>query len=199
MSEAPPTGRRRDAGATRQALLDAARELFDAHGFRGTTVRAIGERAGVDQALIARYFGGKAELYQAVLDDDRLPVAPAAEASAPPPPPERRAPREVIDVLLERVDEQGVGPVLRALTDPGTDAATRDELGGRLREHVTTPLATWLREAGAADADLRAEVVVAALLGVMITRATGGLPRVAGADRARLAALLEELLGAGPR
>lgn len=189
----PAPSRRRDAAATRQALLDAARALFDARGFRGTTVRAIGERAGVDQALIARYFGGKAELYQAVLDQDRLQVAPAAAPTGPPA--ERRAPRDVIDAMLTRVDEHGVGPVLRALTDPDTDAATRDELGGRLRAYVTAPLATWLGEHGAADAELRAEVVAAALVGVMITRATGGLPRVAQADRAQLAALLEELLG----
>jgi AcrR family transcriptional regulator len=172
-------------------LLDAARELFDAHGFRGTTVRAIGERAGVDQALIARYFGGKADLYQAVLDADQgqLAVAPGEE-----PPPRRRTPREVIDLMLDRVDEHGVGPVLRALTDPDTDAATREELGGRMRDRVTTPLARALKEAGVPDPRLRAEVIVAALLGVMITRATGGLPRVAAADRARLAALLDGML-----
>lgn len=192
MTTAP---RRRDAAATRRALLDAARELFDAHGFRGTTVRAIGERAGVDQALIARYFGGKGELYQAVLDEDRLAVDTSVAATASPAPPERRTPREVIDLLLARVDENGVGPVLRALTDPDTDAATREELGGRLRDHVTAPLAAWLEEAGAADPRLRAEVIVASLLGVMITRATGGLPRVAEAQRDDLAALLEDLLG----
>jgi AcrR family transcriptional regulator len=191
MSDAATPARRRDAGATRQALLDAARELFDAHGFRGTTVRAIGERAGVDQALIARYFGGKAELYQAVLDEDPGQLAaPAGEE----PPPRRRTTREVIDLMLDRVDEHGVGPVLRALTDPDTDAATREELGGRMRDRVTTPLARALKEAGGPEPQLRAEVV-AALLGVMITRATGGLPGVAAADRAQLAALLEVMLG----
>jgi AcrR family transcriptional regulator len=188
---ATPTTRRRDAGATRQALLDAARELFDAHGFRGTTVRAIGDRAGVDQALIARYFGGKAELYQAVLDEDHVqPVAGSTEEPAP----RTRSPREVVDLLLERVDAHGVGPVLRGLTDPDTDAATREELGGRLRDRVTAPLARWLKEQGVAGHQLRAELIVAQLIGVMITRATGGLPRVAAADRDKLAALLEEML-----
>jgi AcrR family transcriptional regulator len=192
MSDAATPARRRDAVATRQALLDAARQLFDAHGFRGTTVRAIGERAGVDQALIARYFGGKAELYQAVLDEDQGQLAaPAGEE----PPPRRRTTREVIDLMLDRVDEHGVGPVLRALTDPDTDAATREELGGRMRDRVTTPLARALKEAGVPEPKLRAEVIVAALLGVMITRATGGLPRVAAADRATLAALLDGMLG----
>ncbi|HWI75426.1 MAG TPA: TetR family transcriptional regulator [Baekduia sp.] len=193
MTDAATTpARRRDAGVTRQALLDAARELFDARGFRGTTVRAIGERAGVDQALIARYFGGKAELYQAVLDED--PGQLAAAIPAEDPPPRRRTTREVIDLMLDRVDEHGVGPVLRALTDPDTDAATREELGGRMRDRVTTPLARALKEAGVPEPKLRAEVVVAALIGVMITRATGGLPRVAAVDRAKLAAMLEAML-----
>ncbi|MCW2986869.1 MAG: transcriptional regulator, TetR family [Conexibacter sp.] len=193
MSDATATPRRRDAAATRQALLQAARELFDAHGFRGTTVRAIGERAGVDQALIARYFGGKAELYQAVLAQDHVqPVAAGAEEG---PPPKRRSTREVIDLLLERVDEHGVGPVLRALTDPDTDAATRDELSVRLRDRVIAPLTRWLKEAGTPEPQLRAELIVAMLIGVMTTRATGGLSRVARADRDQLAELLEAMLG----
>jgi AcrR family transcriptional regulator len=195
MSDAATSPRRRDAAATRQALLRAARELFDAHGFRGTTVRAIGERAGVDQALIARYFGGKAELYQAVLAEDH--VQPMAAGVAEGPPPKRRSPREVIDLLLERVDEHGVGPVLRALTDPDTDAATLDELSVRLRERVITPLTRWLKEAGTPEPQLRAELIVAMLIGVMTTRASGGLPRVARADRAKLAALLDGMLGGG--
>jgi AcrR family transcriptional regulator len=48
----------RDAAASKQALLEAARSLFGQRGFKSTTIRDIGERAGVDAALIARYFGG---------------------------------------------------------------------------------------------------------------------------------------------
>jgi AcrR family transcriptional regulator len=183
--------RRRDAAATRAALLAAARELFDAHGFRGTTVRMIGERAGVDQALIARYFGGKAELYQAVLAD----AAAGPEAlSDDAPPPERRTTREVVDLLLERVDEHGVGPVLRALTAPTIDTATREELTERVRGRVLVPLAGTLRDAGVDEPELRAELVVAMLVGVMTTRANGTLPRVAAADRPALADLVERML-----
>jgi AcrR family transcriptional regulator len=184
--------RRRDAAATRAALLVAARELFDAHGFRGTTVRMIGERAGVDQALIARYFGGKGELYQAVLADAGAQPEVAPDDA---PPPRRRTTREVVDLLLERVDEHGVGPVLRALSAPTVDAATRDELTERLRERVIVPLARTLKEQGLAEPKLRAELVVAMLIGVMTTRANGSLPRVASADRTRLADLIERMLG----
>jgi AcrR family transcriptional regulator len=183
--------RRRDAAATRDALLVAARELFDANGFRGTTVRMIGERAGVDQALIARYFGGKSELYQAVLSDAAAQPEVAADDG---PPPRERTPREVIDLLLARVDEHGVGPVLRAVMAPETDAATLDVVTARLRERVIAPLTRSLKAGGVAEPKLRAELIVAQLLGVMTARANGALPLVAGADRAVLAELLERML-----
>jgi AcrR family transcriptional regulator len=189
---AAATPRRRDAAATRAALLVAARELFDAHGFRGTTVRAIGERAGADQALIARYFGGKSELYQAVLADAGAQPEVATDDG---PPPKRRTTRDVVDLLLERVDEHGVGPVLRALTAADVDAGTRAQLTDRLRERVLVPLTRSLKESGASEPKLRAELIVAMLIGVMTTRANGTLPRVAAVERERLAELLERMLG----
>ncbi|MEX5632463.1 helix-turn-helix domain-containing protein [Parafrankia sp. FMc2] len=66
------TTRRRDAARSRQALLAAAADLFAERGYAGTAIRSVGDRAGVDPALIARYFGGKEGLYQAVLAADPL-------------------------------------------------------------------------------------------------------------------------------
>jgi AcrR family transcriptional regulator len=191
VSTGEATPRRRDAAATRDALLVAARELFDANGFRGTTVRMIGERAGVDQALIARYFGGKSELYQAVLADAAAQPEVVADDG---PPPRERTPREVIDLLLARVDEHGVGPVLRAVMAPETDAETLDAVTARLRERVLIPLTRSLKSAGVDEPKLRAELIVAQLLGVMTARANGALPLVAAADRDVLADLLERML-----
>ena len=50
-------------------ILDAARELFAAHGFADATVRAIAEKAGVNVAAINYYFRSKAQLYEAVYKD----------------------------------------------------------------------------------------------------------------------------------
>src|SRR5580658_4499173 len=70
-SAGPRAGRSRDAAASKDALLQAARALFGQRGFEGTTIREIGERAGVDAALIARYCGSKADLYiAAVMAED---------------------------------------------------------------------------------------------------------------------------------
>src|ERR1700722_9550064 len=73
----PKAGRPRDAAASKDALLRAAQALFGQNGFERTTIREIGERAGVDAALIARYFGNKADLYvAAVVAEDLDQQAP---------------------------------------------------------------------------------------------------------------------------
>ncbi len=53
----------RDAQATRDRLIMAARKAFSARGFERTTVREIASDAGVSPALINRYFGGKEQLF----------------------------------------------------------------------------------------------------------------------------------------
>ena len=48
---------------SREAIRDAARELFPRQGYAGTSVRDIASRAGVDPALVIRHFGSKEELF----------------------------------------------------------------------------------------------------------------------------------------
>jgi len=72
-------GRRAGAGGeSRDAILRAARVLFAQRGFRGTTMRAIAKRAGVDIALVHYFFGSKPKLFAASIelpiDPHRLPV-----------------------------------------------------------------------------------------------------------------------------
>ncbi|MCS7082827.1 MAG: TetR family transcriptional regulator [Bacteroidetes bacterium] len=55
------------SSATRERLLKAAEELFGEYGFDATSVRAIGERAGVNPALVHYYFGSKVNLLAALL------------------------------------------------------------------------------------------------------------------------------------
>lgn len=43
----------------RGRIVGAALELFASEGFRATTLRAIGARAGVSAALVVHHFGGK--------------------------------------------------------------------------------------------------------------------------------------------
>jgi len=51
---------------TSEAILQAAAELFGEHGYKGTTTRAIAERAGVNEVTIFRRFGNKQGLLKAL-------------------------------------------------------------------------------------------------------------------------------------
>jgi AcrR family transcriptional regulator len=73
-------GRRPGSPDTRAAILAAARELFAASGYGGTSIRAIAAAAGVDAALVHHYFGAKDDLFVAALElpvDPRAALAPA--------------------------------------------------------------------------------------------------------------------------
>jgi TetR/AcrR family transcriptional regulator len=53
----------------REAILEAARELLADQGTARVTLRMVAERAGVRAPLVNYYFGSKAELFDAVLDE----------------------------------------------------------------------------------------------------------------------------------
>jgi len=53
---------------TRDKILEAAIRLFAEKGFNGTTTKEIAERAGVNEALIFRYFSTKRDLYGAIIE-----------------------------------------------------------------------------------------------------------------------------------
>jgi AcrR family transcriptional regulator len=61
--------KKRDRAATEKALIKAATYLFATKGYDGARTLEIAQRAKVNEALIARYFGGKEGLLLAVLQD----------------------------------------------------------------------------------------------------------------------------------
>ncbi|QUQ68789.1 TetR family transcriptional regulator [Kutzneria sp. CA-103260] len=73
----------RNADETRRKILDAATEEFARHGIAGARVDRITKNAGVNNALLYRYFGSKIDLFDAVysrlvLDTvDAVPMDPA--------------------------------------------------------------------------------------------------------------------------
>jgi AcrR family transcriptional regulator len=59
--------RRRTTGEVDDLILDAAREMFAAKGYAGTTSREIATLAGVHEPAIYRRFGSKAGLFDAAV------------------------------------------------------------------------------------------------------------------------------------
>lgn len=55
--------------ATRERVLEAARDLFDEVGYEAAAIRDIAKRAGVSVGSVFTTFGGKADLLGAVMSD----------------------------------------------------------------------------------------------------------------------------------
>lgn len=173
-----------DATASRQALLEAARAVFDEVGYDRATTREIGERAEVDPALIARYFDGKEGLFLAALTEvtgeELVDFAPHA----------------VVEALVERWDERGHSPVSRALASPVLSDGVRRQASSVVREHLLGALTEELRGRGVAEAELRAEILIAMALGIAMTRSNGTLETLAAAPREQVLAALAPIIDA---
>jgi AcrR family transcriptional regulator len=65
---AKPVREKRDASATRQRILDAAKIEFARSGFGGARVDQIALRAKSNKRMIYHYFGSKERLFTAVLE-----------------------------------------------------------------------------------------------------------------------------------
>jgi AcrR family transcriptional regulator len=60
-------GRTHDAEGAREAILNAAEQVFAEHGFDGARIDAIAKVAGYNKSLIFQYFGDKLGLYAEVI------------------------------------------------------------------------------------------------------------------------------------
>jgi AcrR family transcriptional regulator len=172
----------RNAKATRQAILEAAKICFMHDGYEQVGVREIAARAGVDPSLVNRYFGSKEGLFseavaskfdlRQLLDGDRATLG-------------ERLARYVLQKKSEGADYDPLVALLRS--------SSSDVCSGMLRnailEGFVRPLAARL---DGPDALSRAELVGSTLLGLLVHRTViGGAEAV---DNERMLALVAPAL-----
>jgi AcrR family transcriptional regulator len=151
--------RRERARRTRRAVVDAARELFVAHGYAATSVRAVAAAAGVSVPTVEQAFGTKRALLKEVVDVTRAgddePVAmldrePAVAAAA------AATPSEFLDLIAAEIAAVSarVSAVQAVL---GAAAAGDPEIAGLAAEidAQRRVVAGWLVDALAGRAPLR--------------------------------------------
>ena len=185
-----PRGRRPGGVDTRQAIVEAARVDFAEQGYDGTSLRGIARRAEVDPALVHHYFGGKPQLFAAVMD---IPADPAALISA------------VVDGPRDQVGEALVRTFLAVWDSPDgrqrfqalmRAAVTHDEATRMLREFLTREVFGRVVRALAddgepsADLELRAGLAASQMVGLAMMRYIVEFPAVVDADHDELAALV---------
>jgi AcrR family transcriptional regulator len=179
------SGRPRDAAASKQALLHAAQSLFGQRGFEATTIRDIGECAGVDASLIARYFGSKADLYVAAV---------VAEAQGDQPAHDFEGLADMTDAIVARTDRDGLGPVAHALIRSDTPEDIREAARAHLVRRMVAPLVADMSRKGVDRPQLRAEIVACAVLGLNLGRALGWFAGLQAVSRDELVELTTRLL-----
>ena len=67
------------AKGTSEKILQAAKWLFAQYGYHGVSVKKITEEAGANSALVSYHFGGKAQLYRKVLEQQAEKLLRLAE------------------------------------------------------------------------------------------------------------------------
>ena len=180
-----PVGRRPGAGVTREAILEAARDEFAAHGFDRATIRGIAAVAGVDPALVLHYFGCKAQLFG---DAISIPVEPAEilrrSAAAGLEDTGATLVRSFLEGWEEGENRRRLVALMRsALTNDAAMARVRDYLGRKILGPVT-------RELALPDGELRATLVGSQLIGLAMLRYVACIEPVASASRDDLVAAI---------
>lgn len=142
----------RDAG---DAILAAAAGLFGERGYRGTTTRAIAERAGVNEVTLFRRFGNKQGVLRALAASWAENMAGFAVGAIP----ETADTRGTLEALARLEVEQAArfgAAAIRLAIDATSTPEVAEVLGGGPGENAKG-LARYLAERQAAG-DLRADV-----------------------------------------
>jgi len=192
--DTPDSSRPRDADSTRQRLLQAARRRFARGGYSGTTVREIAADAGVNVALINRYFTSKEGLFEAclrgVVDDLDGPAGAAVSVE------------QVVETMIGYLAERPSGehPLHLLLLLRSSGDARADEI----RRHTLTTFAEGIATAagwrhgapGGEDLVLRAQIALSAALGIVLLRASTELQPLSAATAQDLRRPLGEAFSA---
>jgi AcrR family transcriptional regulator len=180
------TKREKNAAATRETLLLSARRRFLEESYDNVGLRDIARDAGVDVALVGRYFGSKEELFREVLRGT-CPhwLDPEITAEALPAYLASLAVRAEEGDTQESLDRLMI--ILRSANSPSTSELVRTSFV----EDVLEPVAKLLP---GEDPALRAAVAFTILMGTKVLRTIMGVQPLLQCRGAMLEATIEKLL-----
>ncbi|SER23079.1 TetR/AcrR family transcriptional regulator [Lentzea albida] len=174
------TAHRRDAAATRAAILGAGIEAFTRHGYDGVGVREIAQAAGVSAMLVNRYFGNKEGLFAEVVEasmTDRTVLTGDPGTLA----------RDVAAALVARTapDADDLSPFLLMLRSAANPRAA-EILRAGIEKHVEA----HLHEVSPHSRDTAAAVVLSVIAGFWLLRKVIGSSTLTAADEEELTTTL---------
>ena len=179
-----PPARRRDAAATRKAILKSARLAFARAGYDGAGVRDIAKGVGVTAMLVNRYFGSKEQLFaEAVAESMATTSVLAPEIIKP------NASGKAIAALLVGITKSGEAPLegfqimLRSASSERAAEIGREQIERHHQKDIAAALSGEL-------APQRAAVMLSLIAGLQLMRQIMGLSDLAKADPQALVSVL---------
>ncbi|MFF6984188.1 TetR family transcriptional regulator [Streptomyces sp. NPDC008343] len=169
---------RTESADTRDRILSAAREEFSERGYEKTSVRGIAKAAGVDSALVHHYFGTKEQVFEASVE---VAFAPAFKVrdlvfQGPLDDVGERMTRFIFGLWENPVSRKPLLAIVRSAVNTEAAAAV-------FRRLVSAQLMRRLAgELDAPDAELRAELAAAQLVGVAMMRYVIKIEPIASVD-----------------
>ncbi len=169
MNDVAPPPKRRNATRTRERILAAAQEVFSTRDYTRARLSDIAAVAGINQALVVRYFGSKDQLFETALSE--LLKANSID--------EKRSRQDFGANIVRRLIGEDEGPrdplpmVIRAVSDPVAQPIARR----LMEEQILHPLAHWL---GGDAAEARAAEVLLLCAGLFTYRKLLPLPPFEG-------------------
>ncbi|MFF4832785.1 TetR family transcriptional regulator [Streptomyces sp. NPDC001315] len=169
---------RTESVGTRERILAAAREEFSERGYEKTSVRGIAKAAGVDSALVHHYYGTKEQVFEAAIEVAFAPAlnAPTAVADAPPDEVGERLARFIFGIWENPTTRKPLLAIVRSAVNNDTAAAVfRRLVASQLLRRIASQL-------DLPDAELRAELAAAQLVGCAMLRYVIKVEPLASAD-----------------
>jgi AcrR family transcriptional regulator len=182
------TGRRPGPSTTREEILAAARDSFARRGYDATSLRRVAAEAGVDPALVRRFFGSKEGLLVAALAFVMSPAERLAHLiEADPGRLGERMIRYFLSVWEESPNrEVMIGMIRSACTSERGAKLLRNFIAGE----VIARLAGALDDLDEAERQLRAGLVGSQLVGLALVRYVVEIEPLASASPATLSAVV---------
>ncbi|MEH1169261.1 TetR/AcrR family transcriptional regulator [Micromonospora sp. CPCC 205539] len=177
--------RRRDASATREAILNSAVEAFTRLGYDGAGVREVAGGAGVTAMLVNRYFGSKEQLFAEAVDRSFAPRTVVSDD-----PSELSAQTATTLAARTAPDANDLDPFLLMLRSAANPRAAEIIRAG-IEKHVGRRLADTLPGPHAAP---RGELLLALIAGVWLMRKVVATPALSGMSQADLTRQLQDLI-----
>ncbi|HET6739990.1 MAG TPA: TetR family transcriptional regulator [Kribbella sp.] len=162
----------------RTAILRAARKAFAREPYEAVTLRGVAADAGVSAALIVKHYGSKEALFERVADFSEAAQLLLAA-------PNERLAEHAVRTLVEYRRENDQDLLVRVVF-----AAGKGDERAQIREHFRDQVTrAFIARLTGADAELRAALVTAQLLGLGAAIAIDRSGVIAAADLDAIVAL----------